>query len=570
MLQELHIKNLAIIDDVNVEFGKGFNVLTGETGSGKSVIIDALCLALGERASSELIRSGEKEAVIEAFFDVPHKRLDQSTRRLLQDIGIDIEEGIIMKRILSAQGKSRAYINDSMVSVHTLSQISRNIIDVHGQYEHQALLLPHNQLELLDVYGGLLDERQGVTALYESQVALRQQINELIKKEKERAQRLDILGFQINEINAADLKIGEEEGLTEETKILGSAGRLTELAIRAYENIYSSETACIENLSKILNSLREISNIDGRASEAVKSVEEALPLLEETAYFLRDYKDSLDFNPQRLEEIQERLELIKRLTKKYGNNMQEILDYKERALRELDELQHSEEKLDALRTEQEELKKTITEKAQQLSKKRKAVSFKAGKQVVKELSELSMADTKFIIHITTEAGDDTTDGFKVNSWGIDRVEYLISPNIGEELRPLSKIASGGELSRVMLALQGIFAKVDKIPVLVFDEIDAGIGGKAADTVGQKLRGLSSNHQVICVTHLPQIASYADRHLKIGKKVKGKRTTVEIRQIEKDERTVEIARMLSGDSSQVSIKHASEMLKLKERGSKDSS
>ncbi|MEE8328949.1 MAG: DNA repair protein RecN [Thermodesulfovibrionia bacterium] len=570
MLQELHIKNLAIIDDVNVEFGKGFNVLTGETGSGKSVIIDALCLALGERASSELIRSGEKEAVIEAFFDVPHKRLDQSTRRLLQDIGIDIEEGIIMKRILSAQGKSRAYINDSMVSVHTLSQISRNIIDVHGQYEHQALLLPHNQLELLDVYGGLLDERQGVTALYESQVALRQQINELIKKEKERAQRLDILGFQINEINAADLKIGEEEGLTEETKILGSAGRLTELAIRAYENIYSSEKACIENLSKILNSLREISNIDGRASEAVKSVEEALPLLEETAYFLRDYKDSLDFNPQRLEEIQERLELIKRLTKKYGNNMQEILDYKERALRELDELQHSEEKLDALRTEQEELKKTITEKAQQLSKKRKAVSCKAGKQVVKELSELSMADTKFIIHITTEAGDDTTDGFKVNSWGIDRVEYLISPNIGEELRPLSKIASGGELSRVMLALQGIFAKVDKIPVLVFDEIDAGIGGKAADTVGQKLRGLSSNHQVICVTHLPQIASYADRHLKIGKKVKGKRTTVEIRQIEKDERTVEIARMLSGDSSQVSIKHASEMLKLKERGSKDSS
>ncbi len=569
MFQELHIKNLAIIDDVNVEFGKGFNVLTGETGSGKSVIIDALCLALGERASGELIRSGEKEAVIEAFFDVSLKRLDQSTRLLLQDIGIDIEEGIIMKRILSAQGKSRAYINDSLVSVHTLSRISRNIIDVHGQYEHQALLLPHNQLELLDVYGGLLDERQGVTALYELQVVLRQQINELIAKEKERAQRLDILGFQINEINAADLKIGEEERLTEETKILGSAGRLTELAMRAYENMYSSETACIENLSKILNSLREISNIDGRASEAVKSVEEALPLLEETAYFLRDYKDSLDFNPQRLEEIQERLELIKRLIKKYGNNMQEILDYKERALRELDELQHSEEKLDALRTEQEELKKTITEKAQQLSKKRKTVSCKAGKQVVKELSELSMADTKFIIHITTEAGDDTTDGFKVNSMGIDRVEYLISPNIGEELRPLSKIASGGELSRVMLALQGIFAKADKIPVLVFDEIDAGIGGKAADTVGQKLRSLSSNHQVICVTHLPQIASYADRHLKIGKKVRGKRTTVEIRKIEKDERTVEIARMLSGDSSQVSIKHASEMLKLKKKGSKDS-
>ncbi len=276
-------------------------------------------------------------------------------------------------------------------------------------------------------------------------------------------------------------------------------------------------------------------------------------------YFLRDYKDSLDFNPQRLEEIQERLELIKRLTKKYGNNIQEILDYKERAVRELDGLQHSEEKLETLKTELEGLKKTITEKAQLLSKKRKAVSKKIEKQVVKELSNLFMADTKFSIQITHVAGDDTIDGFKVNSRGIDRVEYLISPNIGEELKPLSKIASGGELSRVMLALKGILAKGDSIPVLVFDEIDAGIGGMAAETVGQKLRGLSSGHQVICITHLPQIASYAERHLKIEKKVKGKRTTVEIRKIEKDERTVEIARMLSGDSSEVSIKHAKEML-----------
>jgi DNA repair protein RecN (Recombination protein N) len=443
--------------------------------------------------------------------------------------------------------------------VQTLSEISRNIIDVHGQYEHQSLLLPDNQLELLDAYGGLLAERQEVTTLYESQAALRQQINKLIEKEKERAQRLDILSFQIREINETDLKIGEEEELTEEIKILGSASHLTELANQTYDSLYSSETACITNLSEILNSLKEISNIDPRGNDAVKAVGDALPLLEETVYFLRDYKDSLDFNPQRLEEIQERLELIKRLTKKYGNNIQEILDYKERAVRELDGLQHSEEKLEALKAELEGLKKTITEKAQLLSKKRKTVSKKIEKQVVEELSNLSMADTKFLIQITHGAGDDTTDGFKVNSRGIDRVEYLISPNIGEELKPLSKIASGGELSRVMLALKGILAKGDSIPVLVFDEIDAGIGGMAAETVVQKLRGLSSGHQVICITHLPQIASYAERHLKIEKKVKGKRTTVEIRKIEKDERTVEIARMLSGDSSEVSIKHAKEML-----------
>lgn len=562
MLRELHIKNLTIIDNVTVEFEEGLNVLTGETGAGKSIIIDALCLALGERASSELIRSGEKEAVIEAFFDIPQKLLNPSTRKLLQDIGIDIDEGIIMKRILSAQGKSRAYINDSMVNVQTLSEISRSIIDVHGQYEHQSLLLPDNQLELLDAYGGLLTERLEVTALYESQAALRQQINELIEKEKERAQRLDILRFQISEIDAADLKIGEEEKLAEEAKILNSAGRLAKLAHQAYNSLYSSETACITSLSKILNSLKEISNIDIRAGDAVKSAGEALPLLEETSYFLRDYKESLNFNPERLEEIQERLELIKGLKRKFGNDIQEILDYKERAIKELDELQHSEERLEALRPELERLKKALTEKAQLLSQKRKTVSQKIEQQVVSELSELSMPDTKFSIQITQETGDDTTDGLKVNSKGIDRVQYLISPNIGEELKPLSKIASGGELSRVMLALKGILAKGDKIPVLIFDEIDAGIGGRAAETVGQKLKGLSSNHHVICITHLPHIASYAGTHMKIEKKVKGKKTIVEIRKMESDERTLEIARMLSGDSSEISIKHAREMLKSK--------
>ncbi|MDZ4383755.1 MAG: DNA repair protein RecN, partial [Thermodesulfovibrionia bacterium] len=540
---------------------------TGETGAGKSIIIDALCLALGERASTEVIRSGEKEAVVEAFFDIPPKLLNSSSRRFLQDLGINIENGIILKRILSAQGKNRAYINDSMVNVQTLSEISKGIIDVHGQYEYQSLLSPDNQLDMLDAYGGLLIERQEFTAIYETQTSLKQQIAELMQKEKERAQRLDILGFQVNEIETADLKTGEEKELSEEVKILSSASLLTELANQAYESLYSSDSACLTNLSKILNSLKEISNIDVRAADAVKSAEEAIPLLEETAYFLRDYKDSLNFNPERLEEIQTRLELIKGLKKKYGGNIQEVLDYREKGLRELDELQHSEEKLETLNAELKKLKNILTEKAQHLSKQRKVVAKKIEQQVVSELSSLSMPDTRFSIQITQEAGDETTDDFKANSKGIDKIEYLISPNIGEELKPLSKIASGGELSRVMLALKGILAKGDKIPVLIFDEIDAGIGGRAAETVGQKLKSLSASHQIICITHLPQIASYADSHLKIEKKIKAKRTTVEVRKIEKDERTVEIARMLSGDSSEVSIKHAKEMLKLK--GFKDS-
>ena len=562
MLRELHIKNLAIIDDASANFEKGLNVLTGETGAGKSIIIDALCLALGERASTEVIRSGEKEAVVEAFFDIPPKLLNSSSRRFLQDLGINIENGIILKRILSARGKNRAYINDSMVNVQTLSEISKGIIDVHGQYEYQSLLSPDHQFDMLDAYGGLFIERQEFTTIYETQTSLKQQITELMQKEKERAQRLDILRYQINEIETADLKIGEEKELSEEVKILSSASLLTELANQAYESLYSSDSACLTSLSKILNSLKEISNIDVRAADAVKSAEEAIPLLEETAYFLRDYKDSLNFNPERLEEIQTRLELIKGLKKKYGGNIQEVLDYREKGLRELDELQHSEEKLETLNAELKKLKNILTEKAQHLSKQRKAVAKKIEQQVISELSSLSMPDTRFSIQITQDAGDETADGFKANSKGIDKVEYLISPNIGEELKPLSKIASGGELSRVMLALKGILAKGDKIPVLIFDEIDAGIGGRAAETVGQKLKSLSASHQIICITHLPQIASYADTHLKIEKKIKAKRTTVEVRKIEKDERTVEIARMLSGDSSEVSIKHAWEMIKSK--------
>ncbi|MEK7822898.1 MAG: AAA family ATPase, partial [Nitrospirota bacterium] len=405
MLRELHIKNLAIIDDASANFEKGLNVLTGETGAGKSIIIDALCLALGERASTEVIRSGEKEAVVEAFFDIPPKLLNSSSRRFLQDLGINIENGIILKRILSAQGKNRAYINDSMVNVQTLSEISKGIIDVHGQYEYQSLLSPDNQLDMLDAYGGLLIERQEFTIIYETQTSLKQQIAELMQKEKERAQRLDILGFQVNEIETADLKTGEEKELSEEVKILSSASLLTELANQAYESLYSSDSACLTNLSKILNSLKEISNIDVRTADAVKSAEEAIPLLEETAYFLRDYKDSLNFNPERLEEIQTRLELIKGLKKKYGGNIQEVLDYREKGLRELDELQHSEEKLETLNAELKKLKNILTEKAQHLSKQRKAVAKKIEQQVVSELSSLSMPDTRFSIQITQEAGD---------------------------------------------------------------------------------------------------------------------------------------------------------------------
>lgn len=560
MLRELHIKNFSIIDNATVEFQEGFNVITGETGAGKSIIIDALCLTLGERATGELVRSGETEAVVEAFFDIQPKLLSRSTRQFLEDNSIDISEGLILKRMISSQGRSRAYINGSMVTVQALSDISSKIIDVHGQYEHQSLLSPDNQLDMLDAYGGLLDAREAVAKLHETQLALKHQISELIQKDKERAQRLDILKYQLSEIEAAGLRPGEEEELAEELKILSSAGRLTELANQAHESLSSSETACMTNLTKILNSLKEIRSIDARADEALKSVEDALPLLEETAYFLRDYKDAIDFSPERLETVQERLEFIKGLKRKYGADIQAILDYGEKAGTEIEGLLYSEERLESLKTELAGLKNKLTETANELSNKRKAVAIKIESKVVAELAELSMPGTKFSIRMTREEGDDTADGFRATHRGIDNIEFLIAPNVGEELKPVSKTASGGELSRIMLALKGIMAKGDHIPVLIFDEIDAGIGGRAAETVGQKLNNLASRHQIISITHLPQIASYAGTHLKIEKKVKDKRTIVEISRIEKDERTEELARMLSGETTSVSLKHAKEMLK----------
>ena len=560
MLQELHINNFSIIDDASIEFGKGFNVITGETGAGKSIIINALSLSLGERAASEYVKSGAKEALVESFFEISPKKLSKSVNETIIDLGVNIDEGLILKRIISSQGKNRAYINSSMANVQTLSDISGTIIDIYGQYEHQSLLSPENQLDLLDMFGKLTKDRDQVGKLYDSLASLRSRIKSLEQKDRERAQKLDILNYQINEIESAGLKPDEEEELIEEEKVLGSAGHLAELANQSYELLYTSDAASLSAISAIIDNLQKISEIDSRAIEALKSAKDALPLLEETSYFLRDYKDSLDFNPARLEQIQERLEQINTLKRKYGASIEEILTFREKSLIELEELQDSEEKLGELRHELEEIQKSFSDKAIALSKKRNTAARKVESAVVIQLSELSMPDTQFSISITQQNGNDTLEGFQANQTGIDVVEFLISPNIGEELKPLAKIVSGGELSRIMLALKGITAKGDKIPILVFDEIDAGIGGKTAETVGKKLKALSKNHQVICITHLPQIASYADRHMKIEKTVANKRTVVTIKLLANNDRTEEIARMLSGDLSDVSIKHAKELLK----------
>lgn len=543
MLRELRIKNLAIIDDLKVRFEEGLNVLTGETGAGKSIIVDSLSLALGSRAQSDLIRSGEKEAVIQAYFEVEEDKE-------LPDLGIDISDGLIIRRSLSVMGKSRAYINDTMVSLQSLAEVGRSLVDIHGQHEHQSLLSVDKHRLLLDSYGKLQGDRGEVESFYREVQALKREGTDLRQKMKERAHKLDLLRFQINEIDASALKAGEKEELIEERIILSNLNRLNELAETAYSMLYGSEDSCVEKLSYIISKVKEMSSIDHSVSETVNMLECALPLIEDVSLSLRGYRDKYDLEPKRLVEIEDRLDLIKKLEKKYGEGIEDIIRYREEAEKELKGLELVDERLDSIEAELKIKEEMLLSSAISLSEKRKKIAEKIEECVKSELKELAFDHAEFVIDIKQEA---------VSCYGFDKVEFLFSANPGEPPRPLVKTASGGELSRVMLALKSILADFDSISVLIFDEVDAGIGGKTAESVGKKLKALSNKHQVLCTTHLPQIASQGDFHLKTEKGQKDARVYVEVKELSGRARLNEIARMLSGKITEVSLRHAKELI-----------
>ncbi len=543
MLKELRIKNLAIIDDLTIRFEAGLNVLTGETGAGKSIIVDALGLALGERAQTDMIKTGKEDASVEAFFEI-------SDHPLLKEMGIISEDGIILRRNISAAGKSRAYINDTIVNIQSLSDIGRALVDMHGQHEHQSLLSADNQRTLLDFYGKLQDKRIEVETLFHEVQSLRKELSELKTNIKERAHRTDLLSFQINEIDSASLKPGEKEALEEERLILSNLNRLNELTETAYSVLYESEGACIEKLSSVISKLREMSSIDPSINETLSLLASAMPLLEDASVSLRGCKAKYDLNPHRLENIEERLENIKKLEKKYGDSIDAILRYRDEAERELISLGQTDEKTEIVENHLAEKERKLLDTAAQLSEKRKKTAEEISRAVGKILKELAFEKAEFRVDIKP---------FPLSSSGIDAVEFLFSANPGEQLKPLSKVASGGELSRIMLALKNILADVDGIPVLIFDEVDAGIGGRTADSVGMKLKKLAKTHQVICITHLPQIASIADFHIMTEKFQKKDRTYVKVKELSEDERKTEIARMLSGKITDVSLRHAGELL-----------
>jgi DNA repair protein RecN (Recombination protein N) len=543
MLKELRIKNLAIIDDLTVSFGEGLNVLTGETGAGKSIIVDSLDLALGSRAQSDLVRSGEKEAVVQAWFDI-------QGGTGISDMGIDPSDGLIIRRAVSSSGKSRAYINDTMISLQKLAEIGRSLVDIHGQHEHQSLFSVDKHRDFIDAFGKLQDDGEKLGRLYHEVSDLKQAVADLKQRTRERQQRLDLLKFQIQEIDSASLRTGEKEDLARQKTILSNRGRLNELAETAYSALYSSDRSCMEQLSSIRGKVKEMSSIDQGISDILSMLDSAYPALEEAAIALRTYRDKYDFEPERLSEIEERTELIRKLERKYGEGIEDIIRYRSEAEAELRGLEHMDEKRDALEAELQVKEKMLMDMAHSLSGKRRKAAGQMEGLVRNELKELALSSAVFLIQFREE---------EVSPSGIDRVEFLFSANPGEPAKPLVKIASGGELSRVMLALKGILADCDSIPVLIFDEVDAGIGGKTAESVGRKLKALSKRHQVLCTTHLPQIASRGDCHFKTEKAEKDKRVSVAVTELSGKERLREIARMLSGNVTEVSLKHAKELI-----------
>lgn len=543
MLKELRIKNLAIIDDLTVRFAKGLNVLTGETGAGKSIVVDALGLSLGDRAQSDLVMSGESEAVVQAYFDLDN--FDD-----LRDLGIDASDGLLLKRVISSGGKSRAYINDSMVTLQTLSSVGKSLVDILSQHEHQSLLTQETQRTLLDSYGKLLPEKELVEKLYYEVHALKIRHAELRDKSRERAQRLDLLRFQLNEIESASLKPGEKEALEDERKILANMNKLTELTEAAYSALYESEGSCSERLSKVVSMLREMSAIDGSISEALQLVEAAMPLVEDASISLGRYRDRFDFEAGRLEHIEDRLDHIKKLEKKYGQKIDAIMMHMDRVRAELQEIESADENLASVEAELKIREEELLKAASALSEKRRKTAQKIEKLITSTLRELAFGKAAFSIEMKTGA---------VGPSGMDKIEFIFSANPGEPMKPLSKIISGGELSRVMLALKSILADVDDVPVLIFDEVDAGIGGKTAESVAKKLALISAGRQLLCITHLPQIASRGDFHLKIEKKETGNKVHVEVKELDGKERQDEIARMLSGTITEISRRHAEELL-----------
>ena len=569
MIEGLYIRNVALIDELQLEFAPGLNVLTGETGAGKSVILQSLGLALGERGSPSIVRAEQRTAKVQIA--ISPSSADSvwtyCTEAALVD-ELDAEEALLLARQISASGRNRCHVNDQMVNLTLLQEIGDLIIDIHGQHEHQSLFRSETHLNLVDAFGELEDLRLCVNKKYNEIHALRQQVSEHTQTLREAQREKDFLEFQIDELEEAQLEAGEEEELTNERSILSNAESLFDSASLVYDQLYGGsqvEFSVLDTLKKASSTTTKLCAIDENLEELNGRLESALYELEDIAHQILNYRDTVEFNPHRLAEIEERLDLIYRLKRKYGDSIADILAYQAEIAQKLKDLEVGSERIEDLKAQINRETAQAQELAIELSEKRKVAAAKLESLIEDELHTLGMDKAVFrvqILPIKSPDGILELDGtrYELRSNGMDEIEFLISPNVGSEPKPLTKIASGGEISRVMLALKTVLARIDNIPTMVFDEIDAGIGGRTADVVGQKLKELARFRQVICITHLPQIARFADQHFRVEKRVEGNQTTITAHELTPDERVEEIARMHGGVATKITLAHARELLK----------
>jgi len=562
MLSELYVRNFAIIDDLRVQFDFGFNVLTGETGTGKSIILDALGLILGGRGDSSMVRAGTSKAIIEATFELT-PTLQAILRPILEANGLDDDaeetgsaaggnDVLVLSRELRANGRSLCRINGITVSVSALRDVGDSLVDIHGQGDHLSLLLPKSHLPILDDYASLRAEREAMSAQVTALQVVQRQLKELRQNEKMIAQRIEFLEFQVQEIGVANLKVDEEGELRADRTRLANVEQLTRhtaLALALLEGAGPESPAAMDLLGQVERSLLNLARLDPTQNLLLERLQGLVFEFNEVVGELRDYHESLEFEPNRLNAIEERLELINRLKRKYGTDIAGILASREEAAAELDKISNSEERIGALTQTEEKYLRRIGQMGQLLSQKRRAAAQKLAKIVEQELGDLRLAGARFEVSIQHQP--DLNGAYLGNERvvydhnGIDQVEFLISTNPGEPLKPMAKVASGGETSRLMLALKTALTQVDATPTLIFDEVDQGIGGRIGDVVGYKLWGLTQagEHQVIVVTHLPQLAGYGDGHLQVSKAVNGGRTTTEVRQLDRVGRLRELGAML---------------------------
>lgn len=563
MLKTLRIKDYAIIENLEIDFSSGLNILTGSTGAGKSILIGALSLVLGEKADSGLIRTGASHSAVEAIFEV---KRNSALAVFLQNESLSSEENsVIVRRGISSKGGSKNFVNDKTVALATLKTIGDFLVDLHGQHQHQSLLDHKKHINFLDNFGNYSNLLNSVAKNYWDLRKKMDELNSLNEQEKIAQDKKELYSFQLSEIEKANLQPGEEEKLIQEKSVLENVEKISQSVGIILDNLQESEDSVLKRLAVAQKELNSATTWDKSLKEQQEFLENSYIQIKELARHFDNYKDKLEYDPERLNHIRERMDLLIKLKKKYGKSPEELIAYAGEIKKSLNLLENRSELIEKLEAEIAKDTETLKENCLKLSTARKKKALVLQKKISQELIFLGMEKTRFEIQMNYQEDDNGLihlEGkkYKVDEKGLDQVEFLISPNIGEELKPLAKIVSGGEISRIMLALKSALAEADNVSTLIFDEIDSGIGGEVAHKVGRKLKELSKSHQVLAITHLQQIASVADQHYQVFKEVKGERTLTKIKKLSKDERVTEIARMLSGKKvTALAEKQASQLL-----------